>query len=82
MQFLYTFAIVGGIIFIAFFAINIRFWIKGEEFRGTCASKSPFLKNETGDCSFCGKKADEVCKMPENHDSNDTSLPKPGTAGA
>jgi len=28
------------------------------------------LKDELGDCSLCGKKADEVCQMPEIETAN------------
>ena len=39
--------------------------VKDGEFRGTCATNNPMVKNNFGDCTVCGKKADEVCKMPE-----------------
>lgn len=50
---------------LAFILINIRWIVKGEEFRGTCATNNPMLKNQIGDCTVCGKKGDEVCQMPE-----------------
>lgn len=50
---------------LSFLLINIRGVVKGEEFRGTCATNNPMLKNQIGDCQVCGKKGDEVCKMPE-----------------
>ena len=57
------------IIFVAFglsfILINIRNIVTGEEFRGTCATNNPMLKSQIGDCTVCGKTADEVCKMPE-----------------
>ena len=37
----------------------------GQDFRGTCATNNPMVKNNFGDCTVCGKKADEACKMPE-----------------
>jgi len=40
--------------------------VTGEEFRGTCASNNPLLKTELGECTMCGKKADEECKMPDS----------------
>jgi len=65
MEFLY----VLGIIFVAFglsFAlINIRQIFTGKEFRGSCASNNPMLKNQIGECPVCGKNASEECKMPE-----------------
>lgn len=65
MEFLYVLAIVFGVFGISFILINIRQIMTGNEFRGTCASNNPMLKNEIGDCQVCGKKADEECKMPE-----------------
>lgn len=60
---------IASIIFVAFgvsfLLINLRQWFTGEEFRGTCASNNPYLKNEIGECSLCGKKGEEVCQMPE-----------------
>lgn len=40
-----------------FFAgLGIRILLKKDgKFRGTCASQSPFLKSELGECSVCGK---------------------------
>ena len=46
---------------------NIRYFFTGEPFRGSCAQNNPLLKSKIGDCQVCGKKADEVCKMPEVH---------------
>lgn len=65
MEFLYTLAIIFGFFGIAFLMINLRQLITGKEFRGTCSSNNTLLKNELGDCTVCGKKADEACKMPE-----------------
>lgn len=65
MEFLVVFGIVFGVFGISFILINIRHIITGNEFRGTCASNNPMLKSEIGECSVCGKTADEACKMPE-----------------
>lgn len=65
MEFLYVLAIVFCIFGVSFILINIRHIVTGNEFRGTCASNNPMLKNQIGDCQVCGKKADEECKMPE-----------------
>ncbi|MEM6300083.1 MAG: hypothetical protein AAF740_15460 [Bacteroidota bacterium] len=35
--------------------------LKKGEFRGTCASQSPFLQKEGEACSYCGKSAAEAC---------------------
>lgn len=39
--------------------------VKGGEFKGTCATNNPYLKNQIGDCQVCGKKAGEDCKKDE-----------------
>jgi hypothetical protein len=64
-EFLYTVLIIFGVFAISFALINLRHIFTGNEFRGTCASNNPMLKEELGECSLCGKKADEACKMPE-----------------
>lgn len=57
--------IIFGTFLISFILINIRQVVTGKEFRGTCATNNPMLKSQIGDCDLCGKKADEVCKMPD-----------------
>lgn len=64
-EFFYTFTIVAGLCLLSFVLINIRQIITGKEFRGTCATNNPLLKDKLGDCQVCGKKGDEVCKMPD-----------------
>ncbi len=64
-SFLSTFLIIGGVFAVSFLLINIRYIFTGNEFRGTCANNNPMLKNQIGDCTVCGKKSDEECKMPE-----------------
>lgn len=59
--FLVIFAVVG----ISFLLTNLRHVVTGNEFRGTCSSNNPMLKNKVGGCEVCGKTADEACKMPE-----------------
>ena len=63
--FLYVLAIIFAVFGLSFVMINIRHILTGNEFRGTCATNNPMLKNQIGDCQVCGKKADEACKMPE-----------------
>jgi len=65
MEFLYVFGIVGSFFAISFILINIRHVVTGNEFRGTCATNNPMLKDQVGDCQVCGRKPDEECKMPE-----------------
>lgn len=64
-QFLALFLIILVTFGVSFILINIRQIVTGKEFRGTCASNNPMLKNEIGECGVCGKKPDEECKMPE-----------------
>jgi len=64
-SFLATFLIIFGIFGISFILINIRHIFTGNEFRGTCASNNPMIKNNLGECNVCGKKPEEECKMPE-----------------
>ena len=51
---------------LAFLMINLRHIVTGKEFRGTCASNNPMLKDTLGECSLCGKKTGEACANPEN----------------
>jgi hypothetical protein len=70
MEFLKTLLIIFSVFGISFILMNIRHIVKGEEFRGTCASANPYLKKQLGgECSLCGKKEEEACKMPEVHSS-------------
>lgn len=64
-DFLYTLLVIFSIFGISFLLINLRHLVTGQEFRGSCASNNPMLKNQLGECSVCGKKPEEDCKMPE-----------------
>ncbi len=48
--------------FFGLMAVRLIF-LKDGEFKGTCASQSPFLKNDGVTCSLCGKN-------PTDCDSN------------
>ncbi len=65
MEFLYILAIIFVAFGLSFIMINIRHIVTGNEFRGSCSSNNPMIKNTMGDCTVCGKKGDEVCQMPE-----------------
>ncbi|MEX0813626.1 MAG: hypothetical protein WD048_15515 [Chitinophagales bacterium] len=55
-----------GIIGLAFALIGIRILlVKDGEFKGTCATNNPMLKNEIGECTVCGKAPEEDCKGGE-----------------
>ena len=64
MEFLYVFLLIFVVFGISFVLINLRQVVTGQEFRGTCSTNNSLLKNEIGECTVCGKKADEACKMP------------------
>lgn len=65
MEFLYILGIIFAVFGISFILINLRQVVTGKEFRGTCATNNPMLKDKIGECSVCGKTGDEDCKMPE-----------------
>ena len=59
-----------GIAFLGLFFIlmSVRLiLIKDGQFKGTCASQSPFLNKEGGSCGFCGRnvEAGEACGKDE-----------------
>ena len=60
-----------GIGFIALFFVlmSVRLiFLKNGQFKGTCASQSPFLQKEGGTCGYCGKDlaAGEQCANPDS----------------
>src|SRR5690606_42038577 len=63
-EFLTMLLIVFVVFGISFLLINIRYIIKGEEFRGTCASNNPMLKDNFVSCSVCGREPGEECADP------------------
>jgi len=63
--FLLTLAVLG--LFFILMSVRLIF-IKGGEFRGTCASQSPFLNKDGATCGYCGKiltDNDNACGDPE-----------------
>ena len=66
-QFLMTLGMTLGFLGLCFVGLNISYFVKGREFRGTCSQNNPLLKEKIGECGICGKKSDEACKMPEVH---------------
>ncbi|MEL6390709.1 MAG: hypothetical protein AAFQ02_11130 [Bacteroidota bacterium] len=64
-QFLWMLLIIGVVFGLSFVLINIRYILTGNEFRGTCATNNPMIKNNLGECTVCGKKPEEECQMPE-----------------
>ena len=65
IEFFYILAVIFGIFLISFLLMNLRHWFTGQEFRGSCASNNSMIKNQMGECTVCGKRPDESCKMPE-----------------
>lgn len=63
-QFFSILLITFAFFMIAFTLINIRYWVTGKEFRGTCANASQGLKDQIGECVVCGRKAGEECANP------------------
>ncbi|MGD1840911.1 MAG: hypothetical protein ACFB0B_08460 [Thermonemataceae bacterium] len=64
-----------GILAFFFVALSLRLLlIKGGEFRGTCASQSPFLNKEGETCGYCGKVVDECPNEPSER--TPTALPQ------
>lgn len=64
-EFLYIMLIIFVTFGVSFILINLRQVVTGKEFRGTCASNNPMLKSKVGECTVCGKKPEEECKMPD-----------------
>ncbi len=62
IEFLKTFGIIFLVFGLAFVMINIRHIFTGKEFRGSCASNNPMVKDEFGTCSVCGSQVGEDCK--------------------
>lgn len=55
-----------ALVLIAFFMFSLRLlFVKGGEFRGSCAGNSPFLQKEGAVCGVCGRKPGEACGKEE-----------------
>ena len=57
-----------GILALFFILMSVRLLlVKGGEFRGTCATQSPYLAKEGITCGYCGKVVGEgdACGDPE-----------------
>lgn len=50
------------LVLIAFFLFSVRLlFVKGGEFRGTCAGNSSFLRKDGIACGVCGRQPGEAC---------------------
>lgn len=63
--FIATALIIFFVFGISFILMNIRHIMTGKEFRGTCATNNPMIKNNLGECNVCGSKPGDSCQMPE-----------------
>ncbi|HOO08951.1 MAG TPA: hypothetical protein PKW06_03330 [Cyclobacteriaceae bacterium] len=57
-----------GFIGLFFILMSVRLlFVKDGQFRGTCASQSPWLVKEEATCGYCGKTlgAGEACGNPD-----------------
>ena len=64
-----TFLLVIGFVALFFALMSVRLiFLKNGEFKGTCASQSPFLNKEGAACGFCGKTINpgDSCGTPDN----------------
>ncbi|MBV6647856.1 MAG: hypothetical protein KI790_20520 [Cyclobacteriaceae bacterium] len=58
-----------GLVALFFIGMSVRLiFLKNGEFKGTCASQSPFLNKEGTTCGYCGKTmtAGEACGNSES----------------
>lgn len=74
--FLLTLAVLG----LFFVLMSVRlFFVKNGEFRGTCATQSPFLAKEGITCGYCGKtigEGDTACGDPDKAIKELVEMPK------
>jgi hypothetical protein len=64
-----TMLITLGVVALFFVLMSVRLiFLKNGEFKGTCASQSPFLNKEGITCNLCGKTVDanSSCGNPDN----------------
>ncbi|QLH32802.1 MAG: hypothetical protein HWD62_10590 [Cyclobacteriaceae bacterium] len=62
-----------GIFALFFILMSVRLlFVKDGEFRGTCATQSPYLAKEGITCGYCGKVIGEgdACGDPEKEKAN------------
>lgn len=75
-----VFLLTIAVLALFFILMSVRLiFLKDGEFKGTCASQSPFLNKEGETCGFCGKTlsaADQACGDPELHKSDFPSVKK------
>jgi len=68
-----------GFIGLFFILMSVRMiFLKNGEFRGTCASQSPWLVKEGTTCGYCGKTLSEGEPCADPGKESKSSLPKIG----
>jgi hypothetical protein len=68
-----------GVLALFFVLMSVRLlFVKDGQFKGTCASQSPFLNKEGGSCGYCGRTldGDEQCKKEQIKSEVDKVLSK------
>jgi len=73
-----TFLFALGVFALFFALMSVRlFFVKNGEFRGTCATQSPFLAKEGIVCGYCGKTIGEGESCPNAEVEDPTLAPLP-----
>lgn len=62
-----------ALVLLAVFLFSLRLlFVRGGEFRGTCAGNNPMLQQSGGACGVCGRQPGEACAQPK---ADTTALP-------
>lgn len=70
-----------GIFALFFILMSVRLiFVKNGEFRGTCATQSPFLAKQGITCGYCGKTIGEGEACGDAEKANDGALELPSIA--
>ncbi|MBL7850325.1 MAG: hypothetical protein JNN04_05435 [Cyclobacteriaceae bacterium] len=73
-----TFLFALGVFALFFALMSVRlFFVKNGEFRGTCATQSPFLAKEGIVCGYCGKTIGEGESCPNSDKKDELISPLP-----
>lgn len=65
-----------GLIALFFALMSIRLiFLKDGQFKGTCASQSPYLNKEGTTCGYCGKKVgeDDACGKEDEESESEVN---------